>query len=918
MPPSWLTNKAKRTCFFLIYPILVGALVLAGCTPERELGPSAPEEPAPISPADHGPAQHDLLVTGDAEIINGALFLAADPSGNEGTGNLDPFLTVTAHPSETPIDEEDGANTMGDTSPWDPDIVTGGDRTKAIRLDEVPTIPCPSEFTGHVGELCREITLDGHESNNEADNRISIDEIQVFLADDPNLDGDDLNFGANPPTLTGATLIYDLATTGEWINLTTLLQSGSGAGDMRMLILDSQFGGEPGCNYDAGAGTDCDDWVIMYTLMGAQVAAEATFEEWGVRLLPFVDVEKTVETTVTREAMWEITKTVDPATWDLFQGDMGTSEYTIDVNLLEGEEEDIAWSIEGEITISNTSGEPARILSVTDEIEGIGTTPVTCPFDPDSTLNNNESIVCTYGPVSLPDGTERDNEATVVVAEDAEGDPLVDGVTTNDIETFDFTDPDNVILEDGEVHVDDTNDDGDLSGIEADTTYMYSRMFTCDDDEGTHDNTADLFNEEDTLLDSDDATVTVNCYDLTVVKDADTELTRTWTWEIEKTGEESTLTLAAGQQFLDFTYTVTVDTTGHSDSDWEVSGQITITNPNPAYDADLDEVLDSIAPGDIQATVVCPSLVVPKNDGMADGQLVCTYGPVSLPDGDARTNKAIAKLQNKSFDKDKVATDKVGVTTSYDGSAMFDFGPADVVNEVDECIDVTDDFGTPMDPMDDIDLGTVCITDMLPADLTYDRDFGPFTTEQCGDIVIVNTSSFLTNDTDATGSDPFTLTITVTCPVSCSLTPGYWKTHNVTFHGGAPPDDTWLLLPDVDGDMMQEAEGEDFFLSDQTWFEVLWTPKAGNVYYNLSFHYIAAILNDLNEADGSLVASELMDAETFFNACTPAVADDLKGNDTCAGFTRKDLIEIAGTLAAFNEGTLPGTEHCDEDETSEE
>lgn len=877
---------------------VIGAFVLTSCTQDRQLGvPSAPEDPGrALGPA----AENDLTGSGDDVVIGTGYFISADPQGNEGTGNVNPFLTVQN------TGTEEGANTMGDTDGW-PDLVTGGDRTDELRLDEVPTLPCPDDLGGS-DFLCREFSLDIHESQGTGDVKfISVDEIQIYLADDPNADAADLDPDAATLTFDAAVLVYNLDAAGdEWIKLDTENQPGSGQGDMRMLIRDDEFGGGDDCAYDAGAGTDCDLWVIMYTFMGTHFASEATFEEWGVRILPFVNIEKTAETSVTRQAQWEITKEVDPDQWDLFTGDDGTSEYTITVERLEGEEVDIAWSVEGTIILSNTSGSPAKVISIEDEMEGIGPVAVTCPSPVPFVIANNDEVVCTYCPVDLPDGTERDNTVTVQVAEDATDDPPVPGITTQGGVTFDFTDPDNIEIIDGEVHVDDTNDDGDASGITDDTTYTYTRTFTCDEDEGTHDNTADLLNEAEELLDSDSASVLVNCYALTVEKDAATELTRTWEWTIDKTGAQGELTLAVGQAFLGFTYTVTVDTSGSSDSDWKVSGNITVDNPNPVLDAVVNDVSDLVSP-DIAASVECPGDA--PYTIVAGGSLACTY-EADLPDASDRTNTATATLQNHSYDEDLVATETG--TTDFDSDAV-DVSFADpTINEVDECIDVTDDFGTPGDTGDDQDLGQVCITDALPADLTYDRDFGPFTAEDCGEITITNRATFVTNDTEATDFDEFTLVITVTCPVSCTLTPGYWKTHNDTFHGGAPPDDTWDELP--------SAEGTIFYLSGQTWFEVFWTPPQGNAYYNLAHHYMAAVLNVLNDADGSLIADELGDADLFFSDCTPADVAGAKGNQPIAcsqdGLSRNDVIALAGVLASFNEGTLPGTEHCDEDENS--
>lgn len=133
----------------------------------------------------------------------------------------------------------------------------------------------------------------------------------------------------------------------------------------------------------------------------------------------------------------------------------------------------------------------------------------------------------------------------------------------------------------------------------------------------------------------------------------------------------------------------------------------------------------------------------------------------------------------------------------------------------------------------------------------------------------------------------------------CTLTLGYWKTHNETFPGGAPVDPTWDLLP---GGL---AEGTTFFLSAMTWYQVFWTPVGGNAYYNLAHQYMAAKLNILAGADPSAVSAAITSAETLFNTYTPAQIGVLKGSNSL----RQQFIALAGTLGSYNEG-LTGPGHC--------
>lgn len=133
----------------------------------------------------------------------------------------------------------------------------------------------------------------------------------------------------------------------------------------------------------------------------------------------------------------------------------------------------------------------------------------------------------------------------------------------------------------------------------------------------------------------------------------------------------------------------------------------------------------------------------------------------------------------------------------------------------------------------------------------------------------------------------------------CSLTQGYWKTHNATFKGGAPVDPTWALLPGG------AAEGTTFFLSGKTWFEVFWTPVGGNAYYNLAHQYMAARLNVLSGADPTTIASTLTTATTLFQTYTPAQIGALSGNNSL----RKQFVSLAGILGSYNEGDI-GPGHC--------
>ncbi len=368
---------------------------------------------------------------------------------------------------------------------------------------------------------------------------------------------------------------------------------------------------------------------------------------------------------------------------------------------------------------------------------------------------------------------------------------------------------------------------------------------------------------------------------LTVSKTAETSFTRTFNWEIAKSVAPDSWDLFTGDTGTS-EYTVTVTKTGFTDSDWAVSGQISVHNPAPIA-ATLTGVTDEVSgvgPASVDCGVTFPYSLA------AGGTLTCSYS-LDLPNADSRTNTATATLQNYDYDEHGVGT--ASGTTDFTGSAAVTFASA-TVTEVDETITVTDTFaGT---------LGTVTYgVDTLPKTFTYPRTFGPFGTDACGEHDFPNTASFTTNDTATTGESSWNVHITIPCPEGCTLTQGHWKTHSI--HGPAKPaDPTWDLLP----------SGADtlFFSSGQTWYQVFWTsPKGGNAYYILAHQYMAAKLNILaGAASTPSVDAAIAWAESFFGTYSPT--------NPLPKTVRQQAIAAAGVLGQYNEGLI-GPGHCSED-----
>jgi hypothetical protein len=559
---------------------------------------------------------------------------------------------------------------------------------------------------------------------------------------------------------------------------------------------------------------------------------------------------KTANPTYKRTYSWTIDKSVSPDSHAGFTGDSFTSDYDVVVDQTVADSD---FAVSGSITVNNPT--PFSVsFNVSDLVDGTAAT-VNCPT---TTLAAGASTTCTYS-ASLGGAVDGTNVATITSSNSS-----VDGATAS--APYDFGDPTTVVGS-PTINVSDSVQ-GALGSASDDKTFEYSRTFTCDADEGKNDNTATIVETGQ----NDSASVLVTCYELGVTKTAGTSFDRDWTWTIDKSADQTNLLLSQGQLFT-VNYEVEVSATS-ADSNHAVSGTISVNNPAPIA-ATLNAVSDVIS-GGIAATVDC-GVTFPYTLA-AGATLNCTYS-ANLPDGTNRTNTATATLQNTPSG-----------TTDFSGSAAVSFGAP--TNETDECIDVNDtNVGF---------LGTVCAAD-APKTFSYNLTFGMHPDAdvvlECGDNTHTNVADFETNDNGETGSDSWTVNASVACATGCTLTPGYWKTHSL--HGPAPYDDAWLAIGPAGADTT-------FFLSGQTYYQVLWTAPAGNVYYILAHAYIAAKLNILNGASSTAaVDAAITAAESFFASKTPAQAAALKGA------ARAAAISNATTLDNYNNG-LTGPGHCSE------
>jgi len=576
----------------------------------------------------------------------------------------------------------------------------------------------------------------------------------------------------------------------------------------------------------------------------------------------------TAEGLLTEACPWTLEKTAASSELSLFREDVGTSKFT--VTATRGDPFDV-YSVAGQACATNTGADPTEGLTITVKVQASvsgGTfediTGASVTIEPEAQLGPAE-VACydyevPFDPVT--DATYRSvAQFTITNLSGTAPDPLNAAFDAPTSYTGQLN---------ASVNVQDSG--GQSWTFDGTGTQEYEGTFTCDDDVGDNDNTATIVETGDEAS----ATVAVVCYALDVTKTAVSEFTRTWVWTLDKTSEVSALTVPAGFPFA-VDYTVTPSAT-FVDGAANVSGTITVTNPAPMA-AKVLSVADAAAP-DITLDVTCEGATFPVTLA-TDEKLECTYGG-DLPDLSERENVATAELQNVTYDAEGAATETG--TTAFTGSEQITFG--DPSNNVDTCIDVTDDQGG--------SLGTVCLGD-LPTTFTYSVNWGPF--ETCGVYSGINIASFTTNDTGATGSDSWTVEVNIPCGPNCTLSQGYWKNHSE--HGPAKYDETWAYL----------ANGADtpFFDSGLSWLEMFRTPpKRGNAFFILGHQYAAAWLNGLRGADVSAVAAEIQRAAELL--------DQYDGNpdgmDLIEGDVRKEFIHIAETLDRFNNGKIgPGS--CD-------
>lgn len=141
------------------------------------------------------------------------------------------------------------------------------------------------------------------------------------------------------------------------------------------------------------------------------------------------------------------------------------------------------------------------------------------------------------------------------------------------------------------------------------------------------------------------------------------------------------------------------------------------------------------------------------------------------------------------------------------------------------------------------------------------------------------------------------LFVQVVPPEGCTYTQGYWKTHGPTGCASGNNENEWP----VDSLKLGNTTYTDTELCS-----IFKTPTAGNGLISLAHQLIAAELNKANGASvPAVVANALAAAHALIgNLVVPPVGNGALSPSTTSG--------VAGVLAAYNEGAIEGSVHCDD------
>ena len=262
-----------------------------------------------------------------------------------------------------------------------------------------------------------------------------------------------------------------------------------------------------------------------------------------------------------------------------------------------------------------------------------------------------------------------------------------------------------------------------------------------------------------------------------ITKDAHGTYDKTFAWTITKDVDKTVVKQIGGT--ATFNYTITVSHNDGVVSNVEVTGTITVTNPNEDPVSILsitDELSDGTA---CTVTNGGPQIL---SSGPTPFVYECDLGD-SLPLTDVNNIATVSWPEQTLSDGSLLAAGSADTKTP---PVLVSF----VENDIDECVSVNDSYAGY--------LGDVCVGDANPTIFTYSRTI-PVPQWDC--LSYINIATFTTNDTGAPGSDDQTVTVCGPAKTG-ALTMGFWQNKNgqgiikagASTTAGVCNSGTWLRL----------------------------------------------------------------------------------------------------------------------------
>ena len=300
-------------------------------------------------------------------------------------------------------------------------------------------------------------------------------------------------------------------------------------------------------------------------------------------------LQKDVKASFDRDYDWQLEKSLADGQDATVKSSETGVEVDYNVVATASDAQDDNFELSGNITVNNPNDAAISGVTLTDQLDGAncvisaGGSPISNPV----TVDPGETVY-TYT-CDLPEETSASSSGTNTVSATWNADAYygTDGEASASAD-YDFATVTPTVTDD-EVTV--TDSEFDLSSVEggnvvtvADSPKTFAYSITWDGVLGQctdYVNTASLAEDDGQVL-TDDATVEV-CLgqDLNITKNVVSSFNRSYDWSIVKDaiGEQP---FTADPETGEFTaeYSVTVTPESYSDSDWAMSGQITVENPN--------------------------------------------------------------------------------------------------------------------------------------------------------------------------------------------------------------------------------------------------------------------------------------------------------------------------------------------------